>query len=738
MARLLGAGGTKKVYEGWDKKEGVMVAWNTVKLDRLDGGAKNRLVNEMKVLFKLRNPHIMQISACFETSKHLVFITELLTGGTLQEFIQERHEVILFSVVQKWSRQIIEALTYLHTELTPPLIHRDLKCDNIFVDGNEGIIKIGDFGLASWGRTRGETTSMVGTPEFMAPEIYKSEKYDVKVDIYALGMCILQMLTEGDLPYEECPNPPAIWTKVMKGIKPNLFHRLRESSAKDLVSKCLELNPKDRPSIKEIYDKSTKKGDAFITLPAGDDFLKENIAEYYSSKDTKTTTVSSPKPEALVQAGDIVVTYNAPTETPPSTPLNNNTLTKSSTLKPVLKRTPPPTPDHRSTKEFENLHSDSPHIKRQSNTDSLLPSSLESGAHVKIYREQDDTWYIGTVLRVNEADNTYVVEYDAPEFQIDEHTDLSRLHLITTPGKSKPFLGGSPPSPMPPLLLQDPQEQEPDCPSKKRKAFVLSHVEREAREEGESLQEMNIWEKNETEASEDEWELTAHSLGEKNVIVLELKTVNVHGKLYTIKFEFNFVLEQATDIAQELVEDCALPADNAERIAYQLVRLKTEYERKQKQQEAAEEELDREEASSQEALSVVSEEEQSQNGEAQSVAALVEETKGEAMQRLAEVANGEASFVLDESEVTKEKIRRELESANEVSQIARLIEQEKLAYRQQMVETTEKIHLLKTKRADLSIEHRNKASESNNKELLQAKKDTRIKMRAVARYVQVW
>ena len=72
-------------------------------------------------------------------------------------------------------------------------MHRDLKCDNIFVNQNQGEVKIGDLGLAAM-LDNNRTKSVIGTPEFMAPELY-DEDYDERVDIYSFGMCIIELVT---------------------------------------------------------------------------------------------------------------------------------------------------------------------------------------------------------------------------------------------------------------------------------------------------------------------------------------------------------------------------------------------------------------------------------------------------------------------------------------------------------------------------------------------------------------
>ncbi|KAJ0963184.1 hypothetical protein J5N97_028306 [Dioscorea zingiberensis] len=95
--------------------------------------------------------------------------------------------------------------------VTIHLFFSDLKCDNIFVNRNQGEFKIGDLGLAIV--TQQPTArSAIGTPEFMAPELYE-EEYNELVDIYSFGMCMLEMVTL-EYPYHECKNTAQIYKKV--------------------------------------------------------------------------------------------------------------------------------------------------------------------------------------------------------------------------------------------------------------------------------------------------------------------------------------------------------------------------------------------------------------------------------------------------------------------------------------------------------------------------------------------
>lgn len=150
--------------------------------------------------------------------------------------------------VKNWGRQILEGLAYLHIH-DPPVIHRDLKCDNIFVNGHLGQVKIGDLGLAAILRGSHHAHSVIGTPEFMAPELYE-EDYDELVDIYSFGMCMLEMLTS-EYPYSECSNPAQIYKKVTSGKLPSAFYRINDTEARRFIGKCLETASK-RPSARDL------------------------------------------------------------------------------------------------------------------------------------------------------------------------------------------------------------------------------------------------------------------------------------------------------------------------------------------------------------------------------------------------------------------------------------------------------------------------------------------------------
>ncbi|XP_042004431.1 probable serine/threonine-protein kinase WNK3 [Salvia splendens] len=248
---VLGKGAFKKVYRAFDELEGIEVAWNQVKLaDLLKNSVDlERLFSEVHLLKTLKHKNIIKFYNSWVDTKneHINFITEIFVSGTLRQY-RKKHKHVDVRALKKWSRQILEGLSYLHRH-DPPVIHRDLKCDNIFVNGNQGEVKIGDLGLAAILKQARSAHSVIGTPEFMAPELYE-EEYNELVDIYAFGMCLIELVTF-EYPYVECSNAAQIYKKVTAGIKPASLKKVKDPAIREFIEKCIAKAP-ERLSAKEL------------------------------------------------------------------------------------------------------------------------------------------------------------------------------------------------------------------------------------------------------------------------------------------------------------------------------------------------------------------------------------------------------------------------------------------------------------------------------------------------------
>ncbi|KAG8371567.1 hypothetical protein BUALT_Bualt13G0101400 [Buddleja alternifolia] len=267
---ILGKGAMKTVYKAIDEELGIEVAWNQVRLiDVLQSPDDlQRLYSEVHLLSTLNHDSIIRFYTSWVDVENRTFnfITEMFTSGTLREY-RAKYKRVNIRAIKIWARQILEGLVYLHGH-DPPVIHRDLKCDNIFVNGHLGQVKIGDLGLAAILKGSQRAHSVIGTPEFMAPELYE-ENYDELVDVYSYGMCVLEMITS-EYPYSECTNPAQIYKKVISGKKPRAFYKVQDLDSQRFIGKCLETASKRLPAKELMLD-------PFLAVDYFDDHPDSNI-----------------------------------------------------------------------------------------------------------------------------------------------------------------------------------------------------------------------------------------------------------------------------------------------------------------------------------------------------------------------------------------------------------------------------------------------------------------------------
>uniref|UniRef100_A0A3B3HB68 non-specific serine/threonine protein kinase n=1 Tax=Oryzias latipes TaxID=8090 RepID=A0A3B3HB68_ORYLA len=275
----LGRGSFKTVYKGLDTDTWVEVAWCELQERKLSKVERQRFKEEAEMLKALQHPNIVRFYDFWESpvkgKKCIVLVTELMTSGTLKTYLK-RFKVMKPKVLRSWCRQILKGLHFLHTR-TPPIIHRDLKCDNIFITGPTGSVKIGDLGLATLKRAS-FAKSVIGTPEFMAPEMYE-EHYDESVDVYAFGMCMLEMATS-EYPYSECQNAAQIYRKVTSGVKPASYSKVSDPEIKEIIGECICHRWEERYSIKDLLNHAYFAEDTGVRVELNeeDDGKKSTIA----------------------------------------------------------------------------------------------------------------------------------------------------------------------------------------------------------------------------------------------------------------------------------------------------------------------------------------------------------------------------------------------------------------------------------------------------------------------------
>lgn len=298
LGRRLGSGASACVYETVEKATGTRYACKVIHLDsqpRIE-----MILNEVEIMHDCGScPNIVTIFKCFwtydnnrETTKYtsnaskttentedfdetseqtddlknfkdskklsintegayVWIIMELMTAGPLTGLLQE------FELAEDQTasicKGILEALEYLHDK---KIIHRDLKSDNVLISRSEGIIRLVDFGYsARLDNQESRRQTLIGTPYWMAPEVIKQQPYDTGIDIWSLGILLIEIV-EGDPPYIDEDPLHALYLIASNGSPSISSERIESMSPEfnDFIKKCLTLDPLKRPTAKHLLE----------------------------------------------------------------------------------------------------------------------------------------------------------------------------------------------------------------------------------------------------------------------------------------------------------------------------------------------------------------------------------------------------------------------------------------------------------------------------------------------------
>lgn len=240
LGKQLGRGAYGTVFAGtWTTKGGLEVAVKKCFDKPLDADILSVLP---------RHPNVVLFYATAATDDATFVITELVSGGSLHDFIHNEKNAVDTSQAVSWAKQVAFGMEHLHGH---NIVHRDLKSGNILITEEE-TLKVCDFGTARPVVKSCEQSTVRGTYRWMAPEIMREDNAVINkmCDVFSYG-CVLYELFELKLPYHEEKNNMFLALNVMNGHRPTISECGIPNFIENLMRACWADNPDLRPQFED-------------------------------------------------------------------------------------------------------------------------------------------------------------------------------------------------------------------------------------------------------------------------------------------------------------------------------------------------------------------------------------------------------------------------------------------------------------------------------------------------------
>jgi serine/threonine-protein kinase len=279
---FLGAGGMGEVYRAMHQKIGRIAAVKVLTQATQSSGFVERFFNEARIQASLQHPNVATLYDFCEVAGQPCIIMEYVDGQTISERISAYRAPLPLSETVYVFEKVCEAIDYIHRH---GVIHRDIKSNNIKIS-SQGQVKLLDFGIAK-GQTSQQLTqvgSVIGTLQYLAPELVRGGTADARGDIWALGVLLYEMVT-GRTPFDAdtvgdlCDRIGRVQYTPPAQLNPSVP---REVVA--IIARCLRKNPAERYSSAGQLLADARRLAGVVSKPGVSPTVSEAAEEYAEAK----------------------------------------------------------------------------------------------------------------------------------------------------------------------------------------------------------------------------------------------------------------------------------------------------------------------------------------------------------------------------------------------------------------------------------------------------------------------
>ncbi|KAI3894896.1 hypothetical protein MKX03_018175 [Papaver bracteatum] len=266
-SRIIGKGGFGTVFKGMSSDGEIVAIKKSTLVDETQVG---QFINEVAILSQINHRHIVKLLGCCLETQVPLLVYEFVPNGTLSYHLHEgegdNESLLSWKDRVRIASEIAGALAYLHSDASMPIFHRDIKTTNILLD-EKYKAKVSDFGISRSVPIDSThlTTLVQGTFGYLDPEYFHSCQFTDKSDVYSFGIVLVELLTgEKAISQTRYEEEKSLALYFIKSLEENRLSVLLDAQVLDkgdkddvmvvakLAKRCLKLNGKRRPTMKEV------------------------------------------------------------------------------------------------------------------------------------------------------------------------------------------------------------------------------------------------------------------------------------------------------------------------------------------------------------------------------------------------------------------------------------------------------------------------------------------------------